>query len=218
MLPFSTSTIEKVAKTSNGMFEAVTAVVFWGILLISGQSYAQTVFKCRDANGNITYSSEPCAANSAQNVISVRENAIDHSGMRKSIRRESAEGKTREEYSRGETSATFSSPKNRVTPECERAKKELADAQKTTNGGGFDARFETAVNVKNLARSVDALCGSSRAADQDGYVRGPGGRRITGRACANEYDSGCVEGRGSGGKYYSRYCEFNKSDVDCYRE
>jgi len=64
-----------------------------GIVLLSPDAVGQ-VFKCKDANGKVTYADAPCLPTEANLQVDTRPNIADHSAIRKEAARMQASVRT----------------------------------------------------------------------------------------------------------------------------
>ncbi len=75
------------------------------LALLSSAAEGQ-VFKCKDAEGNVTYTDVPCLRSEASSVVDTRANVADHSGLR----REAARVQRSEATSAGQAQAPSPAP------------------------------------------------------------------------------------------------------------
>lgn len=119
------------------------------------------VFKCTDARGRVMYSEIACATGSRTEVVDVRDNSVDLSGLRRQAEILQWQ-RQREELAGAKGGSIGPSPSERALSE----RKDLCDRLKQPVKG---SRGMTA----SQRRAVVSVCTGVRLPDEDGYGGAP---------------------------------------------
>ncbi|MBV8209044.1 MAG: DUF4124 domain-containing protein [Burkholderiaceae bacterium] len=63
--------------------DAIALVVAASLAWVAPAAEAQTIFKCVDAEGNVTYTEVPCLRSEASSVVDTSSNSADFSSVRR---------------------------------------------------------------------------------------------------------------------------------------
>ena len=155
-----------VMQTNNGGRVKLLSVLHIPALIIiatlaslsAGSAFAQTVFKCVDERGRITYSQTGCYGYSRGQQISVRENSVDTSALRRRADAERWQQSSSEEHETTKGAAIGPSPSERALAQ----RKDLCDRLTQPTMG---SRGMTAAQMQAVA----SVCAGAKIANEGAY-------------------------------------------------
>lgn len=147
----------------------ITLGVVWGLCAPTALE-AQSIFKCKDAQGSTVYSNMPCPQGAQGGQVRIDAHTPDAA----SIERNQAmvdQQRTRQVREQTERDARRQGPVPGVTsattnPRCEAARKKYESASRRGVSGSTDQRFESAFNLKVLRGEMENACGVTSSASE----------------------------------------------------
>lgn len=130
--------------------------------LSAGSAFAQSVFKCTDERGRVTYSQTGCHGNSRGHEISIRENSVDTSALRRRADAERWQQQYSDEHETIKGAAIGPSHSERALAE----RKDLCDRLKQPIKG---SRGMTAAQM----RAVASVCTGAKITNEEAYGGSP---------------------------------------------